>query len=74
MLLVHASPTTLASYKCDHLGVLCSPRRVYGDELAGWTWAADNDAFSKWDEGRYRQMLGTLAQFDHRPVFVTPSP
>lgn len=57
MILVHSSPTTLAPYRNGHLGVLCSPRRVYGDELQGWTWAADNDAYSKWDAGRYRAML-----------------
>lgn len=57
MILVHASPTTLAPYRTENLGVLCSPRRVYGDELQGWAWAADNDAFSKWDVGRYRALL-----------------
>lgn len=57
ILLVHASPTTLEPYRTPHLGVLCSPRRVYGDELAGWTWAADNDAFSAWNELRYYEML-----------------
>jgi hypothetical protein len=57
MILVHASPKTLAPYRTENLGVLCSPRRVYGEEMDGWPWAADNDAFSKWDEGRYRDML-----------------
>lgn len=57
MILVHSSPTTLAPYRTENLGVLCSPRRVYGDEMDGWPWAADNDAFSQWDEGRYREML-----------------
>lgn len=57
MILVHASPTTLAPYRTENLGVLCSPRRVYGGEMDGWPWAADNDAYSKWDEGRYRDML-----------------
>jgi hypothetical protein len=60
MILVHASPTTLAPYRSENLGVLCSPRRVYGDEMRGWSWAADNDAFSHWDEGRYRDMLMRL--------------
>jgi hypothetical protein len=57
MILVHASPTTLAPYRTPNLGVLCSPRRVYGAEVDGWPWAADNDAYSKWDQGRYRAML-----------------
>jgi len=60
MILVHSSPTTLAPYRTENLGVLCSPRRVYGDEMDGWPWAADNDAFSKWDEGRYRDMLDKI--------------
>lgn len=60
MILVHASPTTLAPYRTENLGVLCSPRRVYGDELEGWTWAADNDAYSSWDTGRYRDMLARI--------------
>jgi len=54
---VHSSPTTLAPFRSPHLGVLCSPRRIYGAELAGWTWAADNDAFSEWSDERYRAML-----------------
>lgn len=57
MILVHASPTTLEPYRSDNLGVLCSPRCVYGDDITEWTWAADNDAYSKWDPGRYRNML-----------------
>lgn len=60
MILVHSSPTTLASYKCDNLGVLASPRRLYSEELLkGWTWAADNDAYSKWDEAKYRYLIRT---------------
>src|SRR3990167_9684407 len=57
MVLVHASPKTLAPYRTENLGVLCSPRCVYADDIQEWPWAADNDAFSKWDEGRYRDML-----------------
>lgn len=58
-ILVHASPTTLASYRTENLGVLSSPRRFYkrSEGIETWPWAADNDAFSKWDEGRYRDML-----------------
>lgn len=61
MILVHASPTTLAPYRTENLGVLCSPRRVYGAEMDGWPWAADNDAFSKWDAVRYEDMLDRIA-------------
>lgn len=57
MILVHASPKTLAPYRTENLGVLCSPRCVYADDIQEWPWAADNDAYSKWDEGRYRDML-----------------
>lgn len=60
MILVHASPSSLAQHRTEDLGVLCSPRRVYGDSLEGWTWAADNDAYSAWDEGRYRDMLDKI--------------
>lgn len=70
MILVHASPKTLAPYRTENLGVLCSPRRVYGDEMTGWLWAADNDAFSKWDEGRYRAMLERIRGRDGM-LFVT---
>lgn len=59
MILVHNSPTTLAPYRTPNLGLLCSPRRVYNN-TDGWLWAADNDAYSKWDEGRYREMLGKI--------------
>ena len=60
MILVHASPKTLAPYRTENLGVLCSPRCVYADDIQEWPWAADNDAFSKWDEGRYRDMLDRI--------------
>jgi hypothetical protein len=70
MILVHSSPTTLAPYRTKNLGVLCSPRRVYGEEMADWPWAADNDGFSAWDEERYREMLNKITG---RPgcLFVT---
>lgn len=60
MILVHASPKTLEPYRTENLGILCSPRCVYADDIQTWPWAADNDAFSKWDEGRYRDMLGRI--------------
>ncbi len=61
MILVHASPKTLAPYRSENLGVLCSPRCVYADDIQEWPWAADNDCFNpNWDEGRYRDMLARI--------------
>jgi len=59
MILVHASPKTLAPYRTENLGVLSSPRRFYKQRegIETWRWAADNDAFSQWDDDRYRRML-----------------
>lgn len=59
MILVHASPRTLEPYRTQNLGVLGSPRRYYKqtEGIETWAWAADNDAFSKWDADRYRKML-----------------
>lgn len=62
MILVHASPKTLAPYRSENLGVLCSPRCVYADDIQEWPWAADNDAFSKWDRDKYRAMLERIRQ------------
>lgn len=70
MILVHASPKTLAPYRTENLGVLCSPRCVYADDIQGWPWAADNDAYSKWDAGRYRDMLERIRGRDGC-LFVT---
>lgn len=62
MILVHASPTTLAPYRTEELGVLSSPRRFYRESegIEEWRWAADNDAFSEWNEHRYRKMLAAI--------------
>lgn len=70
ILLVHAAPVTLAPHRRPQLGVLSSPRRWYSD-VDGWPWAADNDAFSKWDADRYRAMLVGLRGLSSRPLFVT---
>lgn len=59
MILVHSSPTTLIPYRRTNLGVLSSPRRFYNN-VKGWPWAADNDAFEAWDEERYEKMISTL--------------
>lgn len=69
ILLVHAAPVTLAAFPKDNLGVLSSPRRYYVD-LDGWVWAADNDAFSTWNQDRYRKMLAAIAGIPGC-VFVT---
>ena len=61
LLLVHSAPTTLNKYRHPNLGVLSSPRRFYLD-VEGWQWAADNDAYSAWDETRYRTMLTAVAK------------
>jgi hypothetical protein len=69
ILLVHNSPATLAAHRHPSLGVLSSPRRFYRD-VEGWSWAADNDAYSDWDEARYLAMLGEAARLDGC-LFVT---
>lgn len=69
LILVHAAPVTLARHRHPNLGVLSSPRRWYRD-VAGWKWAADNDAFGAWDAGRFREMLAGLAELDGG-LFVT---
>jgi hypothetical protein len=33
---------------------------VYGPDKTNWPWAADNDAYSAWDEHRYRKMLDAI--------------
>lgn len=70
MLLVHASPTTLGRHRRPNLGVLSSPRRLYTN-VAGWQWAADNDAYSDWDAERYARMLDTIRQIPVPPLWVT---
>lgn len=68
IILVHASPTTLAAHRTPHLGVLSSPRRWYRD-VDGWPWAADNDAFNGFDPGRFVTMLDGIRELP-RPLFV----
>jgi hypothetical protein len=69
MILVHSAPPTLADYRTPNLGVLSSPRRFYRN-VDGWAWAADNDAYSKWNGGRYLTMLDGIADLP-RALFVT---
>lgn len=70
MILVHASPTTLARHRRANLGVLTSPRRLYTN-VGGWIWAADNDAYSDWDADRYARMLDTIRGMPTAPLWVT---
>jgi hypothetical protein len=62
LVLVHSSPKSLLRDHGRHpnLGVLASPRCVYADDIREWPWAADNDAYSDWNEGRFLRMLGVL--------------
>lgn len=62
IILAHISPKTLEPYRTENLGILCSPRCVYADDIQEWPWAADNDAYAKWDEGRYRDMLARIRE------------
>lgn len=63
LLLVHKAHQTLLNHQHPNVGRLVSPRqysRVADTPRAGMLWAADNDAYSAWDEGRYRKMLDAL--------------
>lgn len=63
MILVHSAPTSLVR---DHgrpsnLGVLSSPRCVYRDAHdRGYRWAADNDAYARWDARAFTRMLHVI--------------
>jgi hypothetical protein len=63
LLLTKAVPT-LVRYAHPNLGRLVTPRHytnLDGMIAAGIPWAADNDAFSGFDEGAFRTMLDQLA-------------
>jgi hypothetical protein len=72
LILVHNSPTALEPYRHPNLGVLSSPRRFYKKDegIEKWPWAADNDAFSAWDETRFRKMLDGIRELQGC-LFVT---
>lgn len=70
LILVHASPATLAAHRTPHLGVLSSPDRWYRD-VEGWPWAADNGAFGEFNPDAYVRMLDGLTQLPTKPLFVT---
>lgn len=72
LLLTHAVPTF---QRWDHpsLGRLLTPRHynnLSGMVDAGLAWAADNDAYSGFDEGAYQLMLEAIAGLP-RCLFVT---
>lgn len=64
-LLVSGATKTLKKFKGHpHLGFLVTPRAANRAEFAithGMPWAADNSAYSCWDEGRFRRMLDRIA-------------
>jgi hypothetical protein len=63
LLLVHKAHATLEKYDQPNIGRLLSPRqysRASDTADSGRPWAADNDAFLAWDEGRYFEMLDTI--------------
>lgn len=63
LLLVHKAHKTLLQHQHPNVGRLVSPRhygRIAATPRAGMLWAADNDAYSAWDEKRYDRMLNAL--------------
>lgn len=60
LILVHRAPASLEEWRHPALGILSSPDRWYRD-VDGWPWAADNGAFSGFDESAYRRMLDGIA-------------
>jgi hypothetical protein len=65
----------LAAARPERLGFLLTPRGGHDPAWAAATfgdaWACDNDAFSGFDETRYRTMLDRVAACGVRPAWVT---
>ena len=64
ILLLALTHQQLADVYTPGLGRLLGPRLRGHPHLtvkAGWPWAADNDAYSAWNEDRYLRMLGAIA-------------
>ncbi len=64
LLLVTKAVPTILRFQSAHLGRLVTPRHysnVAGMVAAGLPWAADNDAYSGFDEAAFRGMLDALA-------------
>jgi hypothetical protein len=76
LLLVHKAHQTLAGWTHPHLGRLVSPRqfsRVVDTDQTMW-WAADNDAYSDWNEDRYLRMLDAIRQTERRRLLFVTAP
>lgn len=75
MLLVSGAHATIRRYRHPQLGWLLTPRggaRIGTILDAGVAWAADNDAYIRFDEAAYRRMLERIAAADtSRLLFVT---
>jgi hypothetical protein len=73
-MLVSGATRLLERHACDpHLGGLVTPRtRNAPDWYArhDFPYAADNDAYSYFDEARYEAMLARLETAEHRPLWV----
>lgn len=59
MVLVNGGPALDRFGRSEYLGRLVSPR-CGNVARPGERWAADNDAFGAWDEGRFVRMLGRV--------------
>ncbi len=78
LLLVSGATVDVKRLACPQLGRLLSPRTVRPDleQLAnsGVAWAADNDAFLAWDQGRFEAMLARLRQVNTRRLLWVACP
>jgi hypothetical protein len=66
IILVSGATRTVERFR-DQLGRLVTPRggnSIDGIAGGGQLWAADNDAFGAWDEGRFRKMLDRISRVD----------
>lgn len=64
ILLLALTHDQLADVYTPGLGRLLGPRlrgHPQRTVAAGWPWAADNDAYSAWDEQRFRRMLWAIS-------------
>ena len=53
----------------ENLGVLTTPQN-WNSLPADITWAADNAAYSNWDEKKFIKMLVKISKHNHKPIFV----
>ena len=53
----------------ENLGVLLAPHD-WRTLPKGCVWAADNAAYSNWDENKFIVMLDKIKKHDHKPIFV----